>query len=257
MAVDRPADDPTAVIATLQKQVDDLTSTMMARVSRGRTGAMEPTFLPAPPADALFLQGQTVSRATYPVLWQWIVDNGLTATGFTVGDGSTTFGLPNMQGRVMVGVGTLGSDVYALADLDGATSHTSSVTISTANMPSHTHSVSVNDHGTHNHNITTNNQGGHSHGISGDGNHSGHQPSGFGGAGGGAALIQQNDTTNGFHSHGGGTGSVGDHGHGGSADSQGVSSHVVNQSGAGSGTALSVPVNTQQPSLAVNVLIWT
>lgn len=253
VAVDRPAPDLTDALAALQKQVDDLTTTVTYRASRGNTGDIVGTLLPTPPADALFLLGQTVSRATYPVLWQWVVDNN--PGGFGAGDGSTTFVLPNMQGRVLVGVGTLGSDVYALADLDGATSHTTAVTLTTANMPSHTHSVSVNDHNSHNHNITTNNQGGHSHGCSGDGNHTAHQPSGFGFAGGGGAGVQYNNTTDGFHAHN--INAVADHGHGGSADSQGVSSHVVNQSGAGSGNSFNVVVNTQQPSFAVNVMIWT
>lgn len=43
----------------------------------------------------LKLDGSTVSRTTYADLWSWVQANSLT-TVFGVGDGSTTFVLPNI-----------------------------------------------------------------------------------------------------------------------------------------------------------------
>lgn len=56
------------------------------------------------------------------------------------GNGSTTFGLPDLQGRVALGSGPLpgGSD-YAVGDSQGV----ESVTIDTGTMPAHTHSLNA------------------------------------------------------------------------------------------------------------------
>lgn len=54
------------------------------------------------------------------------------------GNGQTTFGLPNMQSRVAVGTGTgPGLSVYQLGQLTGV----ESTTLTTANIPSHTHAI--------------------------------------------------------------------------------------------------------------------
>lgn len=62
--------------------------------------------LPWPTASAptgwLFCAGQNVSRATYSALF------GVIGTIFGTGDGSTTFGLPDMRGRVPAGTDALG-----------------------------------------------------------------------------------------------------------------------------------------------------
>lgn len=51
------------------------------------------------------------------------------------GDGATNFGLPNLQGRVPIGMGAGGGGIYNLGDAGGVTK----VTLSTAQTPSHTH----------------------------------------------------------------------------------------------------------------------
>ncbi len=54
------------------------------------------------------------------------------------GDGRTTFGLPNLQGRSAIDQGQLaGGSLYTM----GETAGTQSVTILTSNMPAHAHSV--------------------------------------------------------------------------------------------------------------------
>jgi len=75
--------------------------------------------------------GQAVSRTTYAALF--------TAIGGTygVGDGSTTFNVPNMSRRVPVGRGGSGSGTLGatLANTGGAETHT----LITSEMPAHTH----------------------------------------------------------------------------------------------------------------------
>lgn len=228
MADTRPADDPVTALANLQKQVDDLQSTLLARVARMPTGTVMGTLLAAAPANTLLLNGSAVTRATYPVLWQWVQDNSLVKTGlFTNGDGSTTFGLPDFRGRVLLGAGTLAV---------GATVGADTITLSTAQMPSHGHSVTIQS------------VGDHGHGLSGDGgNHGNHN----GGLDTIASALQgyqdffhgvasNTGVGNAGHSHGGGTGGGGGH------------SHTVNQSNAGSGSAIDV----RQSSIAINWIIW-
>lgn len=121
-----------------------------------RNGAGSTEFLQVPPGVVvpfagssspngwLLCAGQNVSRTTYARLF--------TAIGTThgVGDGSSTFGLPSLNGRVVVGkdnmnstdanrVTTAGSGVDG--DTLGATGGAESVVLAEANLPSHTHTV--------------------------------------------------------------------------------------------------------------------
>lgn len=234
MSDERPVEDVTAALARMQKEMDDLKSTAMARANRSPTGSVEPTIRVTAPAETLFLRGQIVSRATYAVLWQWVNDNGLLMPGlFGPADGSTTFGLPNMSGRVPIGVGTLGADTYALGQEVGAASRV----LALANMPAHDHG-GVNSAGSHWHAQNFNTGGG--------GTHGGHHFTwGYiisNGAGDLAYVPNANNADDaGNHSHhvGGDTGTTGSH------------THTLDS--AGSGTAF----DNRQASIAVNWLIWT
>lgn len=58
------------------------------------------------------------------------------------GDGTTTFGLPNLQGRVPIAVGQgPGLTERALGEADGA----ATVTLTAAQTPAHTHQMSANN----------------------------------------------------------------------------------------------------------------
>jgi microcystin-dependent protein len=86
------------------------------------------------PTGFLFCQGQAVSRTTYANLFTAI------GTSYGAGDGSTTFNLPDLQGRLPVGKGT-NADVATLGGSDG---------VSLANRtPKHNHSngLSLPNHG--------------------------------------------------------------------------------------------------------------
>jgi len=82
------------------------------------------------PATYRFCDGALVSRTTFAPLFTAI------GTAWGAGDGSTTFALPDLRGRVPIGVGTgSGLTARALAASGGAETHT----MTTAEMPAHTH----------------------------------------------------------------------------------------------------------------------
>lgn len=94
------------------------------------------------PSSWLFCYGQAVSRTTYADLFTAI------STTYGVGDGSTTFNLPDLRGRTIAGqddmggtsanrlTGAAGSvDGDILGGAGGAETHT----LITAEMPAHTH----------------------------------------------------------------------------------------------------------------------
>lgn len=230
MSDDRPIEDTTAAIARLQKELDDFRSTMNARAGRRSTGDVEPTIRQTAKAETLLMRGQIVTRAAYPVLWQWVVDNGLLMPGlFGPGDGTTTFGLPNMAGRIPIGVGTFGADTYTLGQEVGA----ARATIAAANLPSH-------DHGSH---------GNHSHNDSGFtntvGDHGGHVNN---------WVTNPGYAVTGDPSWTRVTGWTGDGGHNHTVDTGFPASAGGHTAfGSASPTALDL----RQPSIAVNWLIWT
>lgn len=82
------------------------------------------------PSGWLVCQGQAVSRTTYAAIF------AVTGTTYGVGDGVTTFNLPNLQGRVAAGVSTSDSSFY-LTTTGGEKTHV----LLTAEMPSHSHDV--------------------------------------------------------------------------------------------------------------------
>lgn len=74
---------------------------------------------------------QNVSRTEFALLFSRLGER------WGVGDGSTTFGLPNMDKKVPVGVDSAGAADYELGDTGGTEA---------ATMPSHTHTISPNPH---------------------------------------------------------------------------------------------------------------
>ena len=90
------------------------------------------------PTGYLKCDGSNVSRTTYSDLFSAI------STTYGTGDGSTTFGVPNLQSRFPIGFD--GGSSYALAGTGGALTDTPTLSgtnagtaITEAQLPSHTH----------------------------------------------------------------------------------------------------------------------
>ena len=90
------------------------------------------------PTGYLLCNGSNISRSTYADLFSAI------GTTYGSGDGSLTFGIPNLQSRFPIGYD--GGSSYALAGTGGATTDTPTLSgtnagtaITEAQMPSHTH----------------------------------------------------------------------------------------------------------------------
>ena len=84
------------------------------------------------PAGYLPCDGRAVSRTTYATLF------GVIGTTYGAGDGSTTFALPNLGGRVPLGT----SSSHTLGTSGGA----ETVTLQTANLPAHGHTIPAHGH---------------------------------------------------------------------------------------------------------------
>lgn len=99
------------------------------------------------PTNYLLCYGQAVSRTTYAALF------ALIGTVFGVGDGATTFNLPDMRGRVPVGQDDMGGSAanrITAANAVGVSGGASTHTLTTSELPSHSHS---HNHGSHGHQV--------------------------------------------------------------------------------------------------------
>lgn len=98
---------------------------------------------PIAPIGWLLCYGQAVSRANYQSLFTAI------GTTYGAGDGSTTFNLPDLRGRVVAGKDNMGGTAASrltspvagatLGAVGGSQSHI----LSTTEMPSHTHGLTL------------------------------------------------------------------------------------------------------------------
>lgn len=80
--------------------------------------------------------GRLLNRVEYSELFDKI------GTQFGAGDGSTTFALPDLCGRVPIGLGSTGLTDRSMGDMGGEETHTLTV----AEMPSHTHVQNSHNH---------------------------------------------------------------------------------------------------------------
>jgi len=130
------ATNQTDMDTTLQ-QVEGLINLFMEGCPVIFTGVIQLFAGDTAPDGWLFCDGAAVSRTTYAVLF------ALIGTTFGVGDGSTTFNVPDMRGRVPVGVGqqTGGTD-FALTDSGGEETHVLTV----GELASHSHTDTGHTH---------------------------------------------------------------------------------------------------------------
>ena len=85
------------------------------------------------PTGWLIADGSAISRSTYSDLF------AVLSTSYGVGDGSTTFNLPNLKGRVPVGRDSSQVEFDTLGETGG--SKTSALVV--ANLPAHTHTTTL------------------------------------------------------------------------------------------------------------------
>ncbi|HEY9629384.1 MAG TPA: tail fiber protein [Coleofasciculaceae cyanobacterium] len=87
------------------------------------------------PTEFLRCDGSAISRTTYSRLFSVI------GTTFGVGNGSTTFNVPNLSGRVPLGVGTAtgatGATAHTLGQVGGEETHVLTI----PEMPTHSHTI--------------------------------------------------------------------------------------------------------------------
>ena len=126
-----------------------MSSAMGMPVGALPAGSVIPYAGSSAPAGWLLCYGQAVSRTDYGALFTAI------GTTYGSGDGSTTFTLPDLRGRVIAGVDNMGGSAAsrltsttitgggdAPGEVGGAQTHT----LTTSEMPSHTHTQDAHTH---------------------------------------------------------------------------------------------------------------
>jgi len=129
---------PTASVGTSTTQI----ATTAFVQAAGLTGEVKMWATGTAPSGYLFCNGQSVSTTTYAALFAVIA--------YTYGGSGGSFNVPDFSGRMPIGV----NGTYTLASTGGA----ATTTISSSNLPSHTHSFSattgsMSANATHNHNL--------------------------------------------------------------------------------------------------------
>lgn len=138
----------------------------------GREGDQTPVGLIAPyagsiaPLGYLLCDGAAVSRTIYADLF------GIIGVTYGAGDGVTTFNLPNLKGKVIVGYNALEVEFDNLGETGGEKTHA----LTTAELAVHSHANtasasttgSTSDPGSHGHSVSasSDNPGNHTHSVS-------------------------------------------------------------------------------------------
>jgi microcystin-dependent protein len=167
------------------------------------------------PTGWLLCDGIDKDRSTYSALHSLMQAAGYP---YGAGNGSTTFGIPNLLGKFPVG-----KDASAEFDVLGETGGSKTNALGVSNLPAHTHSGSTNSAGSHAHTSA--------------------QSDIVRQFGGGDAKLTANSTYGPYN-----TGSI-------TTDTQGAHDHTVSVSGGGNGTATGDAFNILPPYFALNFII--
>ena len=116
-------------IYRLRVKDGSITSAKLAPGAAIPAGAVMAFAMVTPPVGWLECDGSLVSIASYANLYA--------AIGTTYGSGSGTFGLPSMKGKVPVGLDSSQVEFDVIGETGGAKTHT----LTTAQIPSHAHTL--------------------------------------------------------------------------------------------------------------------
>jgi microcystin-dependent protein len=108
-AITTPSNDDVFYIVQVSDNTDKKITVANAGAAFGATpsGAIMPFAMSSAPTGWLACDGSAVSRTTYSALFSAI------STTWGVGDGSTTFNLPDLRGAFVRGAGSHGSETMA------------------------------------------------------------------------------------------------------------------------------------------------
>lgn len=149
-------------------------------------GSLLPYLGSTAPTGYLLADGTAVSRTFYADLF------AVVSTTYGVGDGVTTFNLPNLNGRIPVGRDTGQAEFDVLGEIGGV----KTVTITQAEMPVHSHGVTdpQHNHGQNAHGHTQD-----AHGHTADDNVTGPTTHFVDGDPGNRVAVSFGGATNGLH----------------------------------------------------------
>jgi microcystin-dependent protein len=136
-------------VTTARIQDGAVTSAKLAAAAQQAlmpTGALTPYAGTSAPGGWLLCDGAAVSRTTYAALF------AVVGVAYGAGNGSTTFNLPDLRGRVPTGRDTGQTEFDVLGETGGQ----KSVTLTEAQLPSHGHSAGT---------LATSSSGAHTHDI--------------------------------------------------------------------------------------------
>jgi microcystin-dependent protein len=102
-------------------------------------GSIMPYVASSAPGGWLLCDGQSVSTTTYATLFSLI--------GYTYGGSGGSFNLPNMKGRMIVGFNSSDSNFDSLGETGGS----KTATLTTNELPAHTHTGTTDSSGSHSH----------------------------------------------------------------------------------------------------------
>lgn len=109
-------------------------------------GTINQTARATAPTGYLLCDGSAISRTTYSALFDAI------GTAYGSGDGSSTFNIPNLKGKVPVGRDSSQTEFDTLGETGGAKTHT----LTESEMPSHTHIQDSHNHSQNAHSHSNN-----------------------------------------------------------------------------------------------------
>ena len=193
------------------------------------SGMVSMTAASAAPSGWMLCNGSAVSRTTYADLFTAI------GTTYGVGNGSTTFNLPDLRGRVPVGTDSSQTEFDALGETGGAKTHT----LTEAQLPSHTHSIN-HDHASFS---TTDGAGNHNHSWTGV-----NDSAATYGQGGNYPFRIYQDAANNWTGTQANMGGAGAHNH---------TIDVPNLTGTSGSTGSGSAHNNLQPYISINYIIKT